>query len=249
MVVEGDTDAQWLRTLFPVEFGRAHIMIAGSARQVEGAHETLRQIESTLPWLCIRDRDLLSEEEVSELSRRYANLHVWPRRSIESLLLEANLVAATMQAVGVQRSADEIEQWMQEISEPLQEEVLAAMVEAELRRRFPPPSVPPTLGRLERMKAEAEAYAEINRDRALAIEVVIEEQRTALSGRWAADWKQLVNAKPILAALHARLGSFKSTHDFVSAMMARARDDEAVRPAALEKVRGLVVSRLEHTQG
>lgn len=97
LVVEGDTDAQWLRAAFPIELGRAHVLVAGSANQVVDAHNTLAKIPSGIPWLCVRDRDLLTDEEVAELNARYPKMHIWARRAIESLLLDENLIFGSSQ--------------------------------------------------------------------------------------------------------------------------------------------------------
>lgn len=237
IVLEGDTDAQWLRTLFPVEFGRAHVLVAGSARQVQAAHETLSKMQSSLPWICVRDRDLLSDDEVESLIAKYPNLHIWPRRSIENLLLEPTLIVQTLEAVGHEYSELDVQGRMKAAADPLKDEVLAAMVDAELRRKFPPPAVGGGLSRFEKMKAEAEAYAQINTARAEAVDQEVKTQRAILEAKWDQDWWSLVNAKAVLAQLHAELGVFKSVHALVSAVMARARDEKTLLPSALVELR------------
>ncbi len=244
VVVEGDTDSQWLRTLFPIEFGRAHIVIAGSARQVIDAHDTLSKLQSPLPWLCIRDRDLLSDEELTTMRELYPNMHVWPRRAIESMLLDAPLAVATIHAVGRTLSPESVENCMYNAALPLKEEVLGALVEAELTRRFPPPGGMANLERFARMEAEMRAYAQVNLDRADGLQETLSEQRALLEARWKDEWIKLVNPKPVLEALRQYLGTFRTVHDLATALMAKARDDETVRPAALEDVRLRVQSAL-----
>ena len=240
LVVEGDTDAQWLRALFPVEMGRAHIMVAGSAGQVIDAHETLTKFSGGLPWLCIRDRDLMSDVDVHELQSRYPNVYVWPQRAIESLFLNGALIAATMNAVGQATTIEEVNGWLEETARGLQEEVLAQLVDKELVRQFPPPAAVKSGTRYEKMETHLRNYATVNTSRADAMHKTVEEQRVALQRRWASERSKLVDPKPMMAQAAVRASLFKSQAALMSALVARAREDITVRPAGLEALRAKV---------
>lgn len=237
IVVEGDTDAQWLRALFPVELGRAHVLIAGSSGQVLDAHSTLEKSPIDLPWICIRDRDLLDQDEIEALEARYAHLHVWPRRAIESLLLDPQLVSGLLAAVGQERSAAEVAVWLAEASQPLQERVLEELVRHELSRRFPPPTVSSDGDRYARIEQEMRDYARVNEDRANAVQEAAESLRQQLAQRWSRDWAELVDPKPMMELLKNEVGVFRTSADLITALVAHARDNAAARPIALEELR------------
>lgn len=238
LVVEGDTDSQWLRSLFPVEMGRAHVMVAGSRSQVIDAHETLIQAPTGIPWLCLIDRDLMSDDEVRVLTERHRNLHVWPRRAFESVLLDAPLIVRTLTSTG-KDDVDEavVERWLIEAAETLKDEVLAQLVDREVSRKFPAPPAGVTGSRYERMEEQLRAYADVNRARADAVQEALESERALLDVRWATDWPALVNPKPVLAQTNQKVALFKTPAALISALVARAREDDDVRPTALNEFR------------
>lgn len=244
VVVEGDTDAQWLRSMFPVEMGRAHILVAGSRGQVLDAHATLEKTPAGIPWLCVCDRDLLTDEEIAGLRTKHKRLHVWPRRAIESLLLEPTLIAAVGVSVGKEVDASTVERWLVSAAAPLQDEVLETLVRNELSRSIPAPTAATAGDRFDRLEAEYRNYAAVNSARAAAVRDVEARQRAQLTANWPTKWAQLVNPKPLVARVHSELGAFKSSSDLISALVARAREDAALRPPALEEFRKLVAATL-----
>jgi len=141
LVVEGDTDVRWLRALFPVEVGRAHVMVAGGSQNVLRAHETLTRLAAGIPWLCICDR-LLSDRRAEELRSRYPQLHVWKRREIESMLIDSALIHAVVTSVGISYSKEQVEALLFETATPLFDEVLVQLVEQRVSEQVPPPGKP-----------------------------------------------------------------------------------------------------------
>jgi predicted ATPase len=246
LVVEGKTDQQFLSAVLPVESGRVHILVAGDSSQVLAAHRTLSGLSLGIPWLCVRDRDLLTDEERSALIGAHENLHVWEYRAIESHLLNADLVHAVMMSLGKDVSLTEVESAMGRAFDPLREEVLGGLVEAELTRRFPPPGRASQGSRFEKIKWQYEQYAAVNQDRADALTDVEEEQRRSVAAVWPTEWRRLVDPKTALACLNAELRLFKSAEDLKRALLVRARDDLAVRPSGIEALRVRLVSALDH---
>lgn len=247
LVVEGDTDAQWLRALFPIELGRAHIVVAGSANQVMGAHETLSKTPAGLPWLCLRDRDLLTEEEVRDLQTKYARLHIWPHRAIESMFLDPALIEAVITSLGAQPQPGEVASWLVQSAEPLKDEVLGQLVERRLSKVHPAPSAGGEGDRYKKMELQYREYAVVNQKRADAIADIVLSETKALEVQWADSWQTLVNPKPVMAQLVQRIGIFKSQTAMMSALIARAREDKDLRPQALEDLRTRIAELLHST--
>ena len=247
LVVEGDTDAQWLRALFPIELGRAHIVVAGSAKQVMNVHETLSKTPAGLPWLCLRDRDLLTVEELEGLQTKYSHLHVWPRRAIESLFLDPALIEAVIISLGAQPQPGEVNSWLVQSAEPLKDEVLGQLVERRLSKVHPAPRAGTEGDRYKKMELQYREYAEVNRKRADSVAEIVLSETAALESQWADNWQTLVNPKPVMATLVQRMGIFKSPTAMMSALIARARDDKGLRPKALEDLRTRIAELLHST--
>lgn len=245
LVVEGKTDQQFLTAALPVEAGRVSILVAGDSSQVIAAHRTLTSLPLGIPWLCLRDRDLMTDEERTGLLETHENLHIWERRAIESHLLNADLIHAVMVSLGKDISLAGVEEVMRKTFEPLQEEVLGGLVEAELARRYPPPGRAPQGSRFEKIKWQCEQYAAVNQNRANAVKQVEEEQRKGLATEWPSEWVRLVDPKAALACLNAELQLFRSVEDLKRALLVRARDDLAVRPSGIEALRVRLVSALD----
>lgn len=168
LVVEGDTDAQWLRAMFPVELGRAHLLIAGSATQVVSAHDTLEKAPPGIPWLCLRDRDLATAAEVDQLKQGRDHLYIWDRRAMESNFLNAELLSAVLTSLGRTVSVEEATSMLDAAVDPLKDEVLAELVKKELSRRHPAPTVGVEGNRLTKMEEHLRKYASINSARGSA---------------------------------------------------------------------------------
>lgn len=246
VVVEGPTDARFLKSLLPIEFGRIHIVSAGSGGQVVDAHDTLTKVPFGAPWLCICDRDLRSDSEVSDLTAERPNLLVWPVREIESLLLDAALLAATLSAAGRETSEADAQTALEEAAAPLKEDVLEELVRSELSRLFPPPSAP-SGSRWDRVAAHYRDYAQVNSARAEAVNEVLERQRSDLEERWPADWPALVDPKVALRRLSDAVGTFRNSSALTDALLAKARDDASVRPAFTDEVRRRLEEALAST--
>ena len=172
------------------------------------------------------------------MQARYPNMHVWPRRALESCFLEPSLIAAVMVSAGQDVSIDEVSDWLLEKAHPLREDVLAQLVEQELARRVPPPDVPESGDRYQKMAGHLKSYADVNLARAEAVDAVVVDQRSRLEARWSNDWAILVDPKPLIAQLAGGIRPiFKNGPAIMSALVTRAREDLDVRPASLEALR------------
>lgn len=244
LVVEGETDERWLNVMFPVELGRAHTVIAGSARQVVDAYDTLDKTPAGIPWLCLCDRDLLNDDELADLKARRPSLYVWARRELESNFLDATLLSAVLTSVGEETSVAVAEEKLRVAATPLMDEVLVALVEAELRRKHPGPQSSSEGDRFSRMVKQLREYAATHQLRADAVPDVLEQQRTLLEARWSNEWATLADPKAILGQIAAEVRIFKGPAALKDALAARIRDDEELRPSDLAVFHARIVTLL-----
>ncbi|NHI08645.1 hypothetical protein STPH2_4010 [Streptomyces sp. KO7888] len=244
LVVEGDRDEDYLRRLFPEELEKVHVIKAGSAGQVLARHRMLTDDLSALPWVCLIDRDLMNDAQVQKHQRAYPNLHTWPRRAMESMLLDPALVAAVLGSLGRPTSLDEAEALLRHAVDPLMDGVVTDMLAGELANRFPllrPEEKDGIRGLKERYTAAARAMEA----RSEAVDVVLQEMSAEVRDRWQRDRFVLVDPKKALGALARELGLFRKAQDLTNALLARAGTDEAVRPRPLEEFRLRLVRVLD----
>ena len=236
IVVEGARDAQWLTALFPVEVARAHLLIAGSGKQVEAACATLVAIAPPLPWMAVRDRDFLTAREVGELESRISNLFVWELREFENVLLDARLIAQVLGRLGVTKTISEIEVLMQEVASTLAEDVIENMTSTRLARDHPVAKANGQLGRMERRRENLQLTATAFNSRADAFDKTVEEIRSNVNETWDDEWLSLVDGKAMLAAIRSALGVFGSYDEFVGALLAEAKTSGDSRPDELRRI-------------
>ena len=197
VVVEGEMDAQRLLAALPLELSRATIYVAGGASAVEATAGTLNSGKPLIPWLCVRDRDLLGGDEVTQLTERIPGLFVWPTRMLENELLEPSLVARTLERAGVETDESEVRRVLVELAREQKDQVLVDLVAHELKRRNPY-----DLRKAEGAMDRELAYLEATRASAEARLATFEEVRDAitksLNERWESDWPKLIDGKRLL---------------------------------------------------
>jgi energy-coupling factor transporter ATP-binding protein EcfA2 len=242
VVVEGETDSRILRALFPLEFGRVHVLVAGGGKAVQSAYDTLVETPLNVPWLCVMDRDLMSAEEVEESKQARPRLHIWPRREIESMLLEPALLGAVLSGVQPDFSSDPSE-LLAAAAAPLLEDVCEAQVLRELARRVPSPAAAQG-SRFEKVQAHLRADSEVFLARADLVDTVAAEVRAKLESDWADTWPVLADPKVILSRLQAAVSIFRDSGALLDALVAKAKDDAGLRPAGLEDLRSEIATAL-----
>ncbi|MFD5749075.1 ATP-dependent endonuclease [Streptomyces sp. NPDC127033] len=233
LVVEGKCDEGDLFLLFPSEMSRAKLVKAGSSSEVMAHYKSLTASENRLPWLCLRDRDLMTASEVQHLSSAYPNLHVWPRRAIESMLLHPPLISATFATVGHRLTEKEVEELLRELAEPLMKEVAKALTHVEINQLHPQPKP----GSFNSTPDFYFASARVDDDRAKAWDTVLASQQELVKDRWNEDFLDLVEPKSLLGALQSRTRIFNKAPILRQALLSRAGQDENVRPPGLEDFR------------
>ncbi|MGW3018100.1 AAA family ATPase [Streptomyces longwoodensis] len=244
LVLEGETDAKWLRELLPVELGRAHVLVAGSGKEVLAAHRTLEGSPIGIPWLCVIDRDLMSDGEVDSLKERYRNLHVWPFREIESLFLDANLIYLALQNAGFQVALAEVEQELGACALGLQDDVIYEKTLGQLSRDYPAPSVERGVNKYDALSKYHRDYAVVATQKADALATVRAEVEQQVNSQWASQWNQWVDPKAVLGRLHSKFRCFANPMAFKDALTARIRLDDSIEPPALAELKARIVESL-----
>lgn len=236
LVVEGTTDDSHLGRLFPEEMERVHVTVAGDCRQVLAHCRLLADSPTSLPWICLIDRDLMSEADVQRRQLAHPNLQIWPRRALESMFLDPALLSAVLKAFGRATSLDEAQALLAEAAGGLVDDVVTDMLQAALAREFPLPRPDTNCGD-RGLREFYVASARIMEARGNAVASVRTQQEAAVMARWEIDHLALVDPKKALGRLARQLGIFRTTAHLTTALIARAAQDPDVRPWGLEEFR------------
>lgn len=246
IVVEGDDDAHALTALFPIEMGRSHIMIAGGSSQVVAACATLEKAPEHIPWIAIRDRDFMTKEAVQDMEEAHPSLFVWGLRELENVLLDSELVMATVQNVKTV-TEEEIAQSIGTSILPLIEDVVEALALEDVRGQHPPAKMQGKPGKSNRARQALSFEAESLTKQAASYDEAAERFRNELRAQWSERWPELVDGKVALRAIHASLEVYRNADEFKSALLAKARESTEVRPKEIERLRVRIVDALSRS--
>ncbi|MFD4611353.1 ATP-dependent endonuclease [Streptomyces sp. NPDC058440] len=233
LIVEGTYDDDDLRALFPDEIGRAKVVKADGSSGVMSHYRVLEANPGQLPWLCLRDRDLLTAEDMETHRVRYPNLHIWPLRAIESTVLHPPLISAVFTDNGRSLSEAYVEELLRESSAHLMAEAVKTLAHIEINRLHPQP-------KQKDYDSESDFYlasAEVDRNRAESWDEILSAQSAAVQARWKDDWLLLADPKVLIRIFHSKVKLFAKHQDLKAALMTRAGKDADVRPPALEDFR------------
>lgn len=218
IVVEGNSDEAALQSLFPIELSRCRFVVAGSVAEVMHACRSLEELTHVIPWLCVRDRDLLDEDEYSMLTSSHSNLHIWNRRMLENELLDLDLIRETFLRAGMTKTVDEIRRDLRSVADSNRDEVLVQLVQARLSQISV--EVESDQGdKFDKLRAYYSARVEANQQRVDSFDSVLSTMRDDLDQRWDDEWISLAHGKTLMAGL-ARFSPFATMDALVSALAA-----------------------------
>lgn len=235
VVVEGEMDARRLQAALYLTLSRAAIYIAGNAAGVEATARTLSASNRAIPWLAVRDRDLLPDEEVARLVSAIPELHVWPTRMLENELLYPSLVSRTLVRAGVDRDEDQVRERLKQLADLQTDEILADLVELRLLAEYPYPTIRGE-NPLETKRRFLEARIESTARKLDKFDQVEAEVSRDLDARWERDWFKLMHGKRVLGQ-YVRATPFRSQSDFVSALTHTLREEPDCMPPGLSAFR------------
>lgn len=236
LVVEGETDEHRLARLFPDEMEHIHVTKAGDSKQVLAHHRHLAEAPASLPWLCLIDRDLMSDNDIRQHRRDYPHLYIWTRRALESMLLDPTLLSAVFTSVGSPLTPDEAATRLRDAADHVVRDVVTAMLHAALDRDHPKP-------RLARHGGDAAIQkfyldnAQVDQAKAEAVPTIRARLEAAVTARWEHERFVLADPKKVLGQLVTTGSPFRTTRDLTNALTAHAAQNPNVRPAGLEDFR------------
>ncbi|WP_157485170.1 ATP-dependent endonuclease [Frigoribacterium sp. Leaf8] len=229
LVVEGIGDSKLIRQLWPELSGRCHLLEAGGSRQVESAARTLSSLRSSLKFLAVRDRDLLSDDELKQKAA-VPGLFVWSVREIENCLLEPDLLFEAVQAVK-EISRSEFDDRLQQAVAPLMEDVIEDLALKAVRLAHPSPSMNGKPGPSNRAVAYMRDESQVQRLRADDYASEAAAARMSIAANWPRDWMKLIDGKVALRSIQSSFKVYRNVEEFEFALARTARDMPVLLPA------------------
>lgn len=240
LIVEGVDDQKRLEMLFPDELASAKLVVAGSRDQALAMANSIKGLDLGLPWLCVIDRDFLSDAEVREIESR-GSIFVWATRMLENVLLDARLIAASVAALGV--SASEIESKMQDLIDEHRESAIEQFVRFRVERLVP--DEPAAIDRLsDRIAQDLASQRQLWEYREREYGRIRTEVAAEVESEWPLRWGRYVDGKRVLAGLQKEFRVFAHMSLLVDDMMVRAREDDRILPSDCVRLRDLLREKI-----
>jgi hypothetical protein len=233
VAVEGTTDQQRLSALLPLELAAAVVTIGGNAEGVESVARNLAST-GTIPFLAVRDRDLLDDEQKARRENETPGLFIWPGRALENELLYPDLVVQALGRAGQEESVSSIRERLEELAQRQRSEIVADLAEQALDDRF---QLNPSGGdRLSRLRSYIAEQGRASREKEQAFDSVREEVESRLDREWPDRWPQLMDGKRALGEL-VQFTPFQSSSGLVGVLLATGRDHPELLSPGMQRLR------------
>ncbi|MEU3662286.1 AAA family ATPase [Streptomyces sp. NPDC032940] len=229
IIVEGATDKHLIELLFPVEASRSVIYVAGNRAGVDATVRTLTAGDALLPWIAIRDRDLVGNTENDPGSS-----FTWSRRTFENTFLDSRLLAHVIDAAGGSEDPAAVEEKLKELASTEKSDVERLLVEEKLRQMIPD-TKPSGTG----LRAALEHHITLQQQRLDAYEDAAREVQQHLEESWEREWKALVQGKRVLANF-TRFTPFRGMQQMLNAICKACRDNPELMPDDLVALHGII---------
>ncbi|WP_406412015.1 AAA family ATPase [Streptomyces halstedii] len=231
IVVEGTTDKRYLELLFPIETARSLIYVAGNRDGVDATVRTLSAGEEFLPWVAIRDLDLINTEKKTPHERSFT----WSRRTFENIFLDGELLCHAIRNAAGNISAVEIEEALSQLATSEKGSVRALLIEEKVKSAVPGTRPPDPKDYASSLQHQVQLLTE----RIARISQVEREVDQHIQENWENEWKKLVQGKRILAHFVSRT-PFNRMSSFMNAVCKTIRETPELMPPDLQKVRDLL---------
>lgn len=230
IIVEGDTDRRYLELLFPVETSRSLIYVAGNRAGVDATLRTLSAGEGLLPWIAIRDLDL-----VDPSSGTQGSCFTWSRRTFENIFLDGSILARAIQTAAGEANPIDIEKSLMSLAQSEKEEVESLLIEERLKELVP--NVRPQ--NRKDLDSSLSNQIELLTKKRAHLEQARNEVRERIETSWSSEWKSLVQGKRVLAQF-VRETPFGSMPSLINAVCKALREDAALMPSDLRELQALI---------
>jgi predicted ATPase len=219
IIVEGPTDKHLIELLFPVEASRSVIYVAGNRMGVDATVRTLTAGDALLPWIAIRDRDL-----VGNVGCDSGRSFTWSRRTFENTFLDSKLLAYVIAAAGGDGNPASVDEKLRELASTEKSDVERLLVEEKLRE-----CVPDTKPSEAGLRASLKHHISLQQQRLDAYDAVSREVQEYLEENWEREWKALVQGKRVLANF-TRYTPFRGMQQMLNAICKACRDNPSLMP-------------------
>lgn len=240
LIVEGETDKNFIEKIFPVETSKILIYPAGNKKSALATAKALAASEELLPWVCVVDRDL--DDESTNEADKDDRIFVWTGRTIENAFLDEKLLHRVLTAASHETTVEEVLSQLLAIAEKEKEDVIKLLTENRIKERCRRKIGSPPKDTKEWFKFEAEkykAYAELH-------DVVRRETEIEIEGNWPRRWKHLVQGKRILAQFNA-CTPFQHTGHFQEFMLKEIRENPDLLPDDFNNLKSLLQKGISST--
>jgi predicted ATPase len=213
--VEGRTDKQILENLFEEFNDVVSFVKTEGLRRMMGlgsvVADLLDQVTKYETFYMVRDRDLLTDEQIKEIREKYSGkVFVWKARSIENYLLIPNILIEVLNQLGVKAFDNEevALKALKEIADSLKTDMLSDMVASDIHRKlteteFGLPSVSTEKDLEEKVlqiggAKRSKLIEQLSDD---ALKKILEEKKAFVNSVWDTDCLQLSDGKRMLQEL------------------------------------------------
>ncbi|MFE0405397.1 ATP-dependent endonuclease [Streptomyces nigra] len=230
IIVEGASDKRLIELLFPVEASRSLIYVAGNRMGVDATVRTLAAGDALLPWIAIRDRDL-----VGNIGNEAGNSFTWTRRTFENTFLDSHLLAHVVNAAGGETSPETVEIKLKEIALTEKPDVERLLIEEKLKEMIPD-SKPAERSDL---KASLAHQIDLQQRRIASYDDAAREVANYLALHWENEWKALAQGKRVLANFTSST-PFRGVAHMLNAICKACRDNPELMPSDLTALHSLL---------
>lgn len=243
LVVEGPDDEKRLRMLLPDEIAAARVVVAGGRHSVLRTADALRGLNVGVPWICVIDRDFLTDDECESVAAD-ERVFIWDSRMLENILLHPVLLREILlPALGDGEDFDTV---LLGVINSLKPAAIDQFVEARIMWHDPP---------TVELEGDSEAFDKIERQLHSQIEVwsyrlgAYREVRTDVAADieagWDSNWRFYVDGKRVFAELQRRYPVFKNVQMLVDTLMVRIREKAESAPEDVLRLQGVLRSLQE----
>ncbi len=236
IVVEGRDDLRRLPLLLPPDLVPGTILMADGAK---GVQATCRTLENGVdrPFLCICDRDLMTDGDVEKLCRNLPGLFVWSSRCLENEPLHPPLLSHVLTITGHPDVGESrVRAALREIADAQCEEILAVLVNTDMHRDHDltldrrPGETP-----INRMLRGHEAKRDLAERRVREFWLRVSQSERWLDDHWDQQHLRLLDGKAALTRVGHILGANFTGRGLEQALIYQALQEPSPGVAALRE--------------